>query len=202
MDRSISGTTRLTLVRHGTTLWMEQGIMHGRLDSPLSKQGIKEAQSAANRLKGREFDVFYSSPVGRAMQTAALIGNAIDMEPTPLDGLMEQHFGSSEGTLSTFMPGRIQYVQRLILGWFIPPWKGGETFSETHNRVKKTYKEIIGRHQGRNILIVTHHGVINVILRLVSRRFFSFYKIAPAMIIEIEMDGNGDGKIFTKVPIS
>jgi broad specificity phosphatase PhoE len=53
--------------------------MHGRLDAPLSERGIQEAQQTANELRGRTFDVFYSSPTGRAMQTTQIIGAAVQV---------------------------------------------------------------------------------------------------------------------------
>jgi broad specificity phosphatase PhoE len=54
--------TFLTLVRHGTTEWIEQGRLHGILDAPLSARGRQEANLAAAALAKQHFDAFYTSP--------------------------------------------------------------------------------------------------------------------------------------------
>jgi broad specificity phosphatase PhoE len=89
--------TFLTFVRHGTTEWIEQGRLHGVSDAPLSLRGQQEARLAAQALADRHFDAFYTSPLGRARETAAIIGQAIGLEPIPLDGLREMDFGWLEG---------------------------------------------------------------------------------------------------------
>src|SRR4030043_435873 len=63
----------LVLVRHGETEWMERGRLHGRLDSPLSPTGRRHAEQAAQRLHRERFDALYTSPLGRAMETAAIL---------------------------------------------------------------------------------------------------------------------------------
>ncbi len=47
--------TFITLVRHGTTEWIEQGRLHGQLDAPLSARGRQEAELAARALAGQAF---------------------------------------------------------------------------------------------------------------------------------------------------
>jgi len=87
----------LVLVRHGETEWMERGRLHGRLDSPLSPTGRRHAELAAARLRGEQFQALYSSPLGRAMETAAILGRAVGLTPQPVDGLAELDFGWLEG---------------------------------------------------------------------------------------------------------
>ncbi len=77
--------------------WIEQGLLHGILDAPLSVRGGQEANLAASALANQHFDAFYTSPLGRARETAAIIGQSIGMDPVPLDGLREMNFGRMEG---------------------------------------------------------------------------------------------------------
>src|SRR5689334_11006818 len=89
--------TILTLVRHGTTEWIEAGRLHGISDSPLSARGRREAEAVAQALVGQHFDAFYTSSLGRAQETAGIIGKAIGMQAVPLDSLREINFGWMEG---------------------------------------------------------------------------------------------------------
>ncbi len=66
----------LYLVRHGQTELNVQSILQGWHDSPLTAHGREQALTArtAFAARGVAFDHVYSSPLGRARHTAALIG--------------------------------------------------------------------------------------------------------------------------------
>jgi broad specificity phosphatase PhoE len=89
--------TFITLVRHGTTEWIELGRLHGTLDAPLSTRGRQEASLAATALAKQHFDALYTSPLGRARETAAIIGQATGLEPVLMEGLREMNLGWMEG---------------------------------------------------------------------------------------------------------
>lgn len=63
------------IMRHGKTVWNEKGITQGRSNNRLSKAGIEVAKSVADSLKEKEFDVIFSSPLMRTMQTANIINS-------------------------------------------------------------------------------------------------------------------------------
>ena len=65
--------TRIVLVRHGRTEWNKGEIFRGTVDIPLDEQGRKEAACAKDWLKETPFDAAYSSPLGRAVETAEII---------------------------------------------------------------------------------------------------------------------------------
>ena len=62
-------------VRHGETLFNRKGRIQGVCDSPLTGNGIKQAEKAGEALKEIYFDRAYVSPSERAMDTAELILN-------------------------------------------------------------------------------------------------------------------------------
>jgi len=200
MESNESRVVKLTLVRHGTTLWMEQGITHGRLDAPLSERGQQEVHLTAEALRGRSFDAFYASPTGRAMQTAQAIAEVIQKDPTPDAGLMEYDFGEKEGTRFSGKFSRFAMIQKMAFGWWISPWSGGESFGAMHRRLKSALTEIVRRNPGQRVLVISHHGAINMMLQIISGQPFTFYKIAPAMVVEVEVDDHLRGKILTKLP--
>ena len=52
------GSTRITIVRHGETEMNVAFILQGHLDSPLTANGLKQAEMLAETIKTRKFDRF------------------------------------------------------------------------------------------------------------------------------------------------
>ena len=90
-------STEIVLVRHAETTMISDNRIHGQLDAPLTESGIEAARRTAEYLSGQKFDAFYSSSLGRAMRTAEVIGEAIHINPVPVDGLCEHNYGWLEG---------------------------------------------------------------------------------------------------------
>jgi broad specificity phosphatase PhoE len=162
--------TILTLVRHGTTEWIEQGRLHGILDAPLSARGRQEAKLAAAALAKQHFDAFYTSPLGRARETAAIIGQAIGMDPVPLDGLREMNFGWMEGGRLFNFAEDAPLQRKLRSAWihFIVQLSG-EPRTRFGARVVESAHEIARRHPDQRVLVVIHMAVrSNMLARLVD----------------------------------
>ena len=69
---------QLVIVRHGETEWNVQNKAIGQLDSPLTPKGIQQAHAIADRLRRLSFTTFYSSDLGRAVQTATIIAEVCE----------------------------------------------------------------------------------------------------------------------------
>ena len=87
----------LLLVRHGTTDWVDNNILHGITDIPLNANGLRQAHEVAEALKNVPASHLYSSSLTRCMQTAQAISANIHLDPIPMDGLVEMNFGWLEG---------------------------------------------------------------------------------------------------------
>lgn len=155
---------QLILVRHGETEWTERGLLHGRLDSPLSARGRNHAEQVARRLQGEHFDVLYSSPQGRALETATIIGRATGLNPQPVEGLREAHYGWLEGRpiirydpagLGTKM---LRPVTMALLRLT------AEQPDQVAGRVLQAIETITTQHPSGRVLVVTHWGVLNMIM--------------------------------------
>lgn len=91
------------LVRHGQTVFNIYHRMQGWANSPLTEQGIKDAEKAGELLADIDFKKAYSSDVMRAMQTAhvimkankALTDQKIELNPTSY--FREAYYGYFEG---------------------------------------------------------------------------------------------------------
>ncbi len=194
--------TRLTLVRHGTTEWMEQGRLHGVSDSPLSERGRQEAQLAAARLAGQSFDAFYTSPLGRARQTAEIIGRAVGLEPIPLEGLHELNFGWLEGGY-IFRRGESKGLRRLLRSAWVE-WMvnlTGEPRLRFARRIRAAVDWIVAQHPQGRVLVVTHTAVHGLLLALLldgnPAAWGRYDGWAPCGITEIEVAPSGKARLIS-----
>lgn len=88
----------LVLVRHGETAWSSAGRHTGRSDVPLTAEGEAQARATGEALRGREFGLVLTSPLGRARRTAELAGyGGSETDPD----LAEWDYGVVEGLTRT-----------------------------------------------------------------------------------------------------
>ena len=87
----------LYIVRHGKTMWNEQGRLQGHVDIPLNEEGREAAIRLQSRLSDICFDAIYSSPLKRAHETAELICGSRKIPIITDDRLLEISFGDMEG---------------------------------------------------------------------------------------------------------
>ena len=92
-------TTDFTLIRHGQTTENIEGRLQGHFDSRLDETGLIQAEAAAVRLAGEQFDVIYSSDLQRARKTAEIIAAKLKMDVIPMRELREWHLGELENRL-------------------------------------------------------------------------------------------------------
>ena len=87
---------KLYVVRHGETLANIQKKVSGDKESPLTKKGICQAKELGLKFSGIDFDIVFSSPLLRAIDTARCITN----KTVHIDNrLIERNYGMNEGKL-------------------------------------------------------------------------------------------------------
>lgn len=94
--------TKLALLRHGQSLWNESGQFTGWVDIDLSPKGREEATEAGRRLRkeGLALDVAYASVLKRAIRTAWIVMDEMDLMWIPFARswrLNERHYGALQG---------------------------------------------------------------------------------------------------------
>ena len=140
-------------VRHGKTLFNTLGRMQGQCDSPLTEEGIAEAEDTASALRKIRFDHVFCSSSERAWDTAKIIIGNRDLKPVLMKGLKEFDFGELDGELFSVMNDRIQ-PHRMADDWTDV---GGENVSLFEERITPAFDEIISQcRDGNNVLIVSH----------------------------------------------
>jgi broad specificity phosphatase PhoE len=155
------------LLRHGETEYNRADRFDGRLDSPLTDRGIKEARRHGRTLRGLIDHIddfrFVSSPLGRALHTARIISEALGRPHAEIETeerLTEIDFGAWDGLtlVEIEQDYGTQWQERNRDEWHyrIP---GGESYAMVARRVESW----MGTAHGR--LIVVTHGAVERILR-------------------------------------
>ena len=158
--------TEILLIRHGETLWNQQGRMQGQHDSPLTPLGLQQARQLARRLSKVAFSALYSSDLGRAHQTARCIADLTGHELIADEGLRERHFGIFEGLTNTEMKLKHADLYELFakrLPDFAMP--GGESAAQFMRRCVGTLEKIAAQHTEETIVVVTHGLVLDAVYR-------------------------------------
>ncbi|PRX29865.1 alpha-ribazole phosphatase/probable phosphoglycerate mutase [Orenia metallireducens] len=157
--------TKIILVRHGETDWNRELRFQGSKDIQLNDNGIEQAEKLAQRLAAEEIDVIYASDLERAYKTAKTVAKEHDLEVDKFKELQEISFGQWEGL--TYNQIQEKYQAEWAMWEEDPALNGapeGESLKDVQERSIKKLEEIISRHLGNTILIVSHGGVIKVLI--------------------------------------
>ena len=138
------------IIRHGKTAMNHANLLQGRSDIPLNEEGIRQAREAADRLRDIRFDYVFTSPLGRAVETAEIV--VPGLEPVVDELLIEMDYGPFEGTDLTHLPEElISFFSDFVHN---PAPEGMEQLPAVVERAGRFLEGI--RHLDGNILISTH----------------------------------------------
>jgi len=150
------------LVRHAPTLWNLEKRIQGQWDSVLAPAGQAEAEALAPRLAGLGLARILASDLGRAKSTAGILNLRLRLPVTLDKRLREQHFGEWTGRYWRDLP-EAELRAAEAAGWhFHPP--GGESRADVRGRAEHALVDAARANAGRNVLVVTHQGVIKAIV--------------------------------------
>jgi probable phosphoglycerate mutase len=158
--------SRVLLVRHGQSEWNALGRWQGQADPPLSELGRAQARSAAHSLGA--LDAIYASDLQRAMETAAIISNALGIGPVLIDeDLRERDAGEWSGLTRAEIheryPGYLPDDRHRVFApdpgapKRPPGWESDESLKERVLRALRKIHDDVG---DGDVLVVTHGGVI------------------------------------------
>jgi alpha-ribazole phosphatase/probable phosphoglycerate mutase len=181
--------TVLYLIRHGETEGAEKRRYKGTINIPLSEHGIRQIArvsdyivetekqgpgeteklhvnlSPGHPISGSMLTAVYCSDLDRAVKSAELIATPHSLHPIIVPPLRERNFGIWEGI--SFDEIKKQYPEEFT-AWAANPLAfspmGGESTLEVKDRAMNALDTILQNHSGERIAVVSHGGVIRVIL--------------------------------------
>lgn len=144
-SKGVSVSRYLYLVRHGEQVDQEFGLPEG----PLSERGLEQATLLANRLASVRFDAAFTSPLQRAIETAAVITTSLSIPDAEPSALLMDCIPSGK---SPDMPSAFE------------PFYGGITEEEIQageaQMADATAEWLAPSREDRHELLITHNFVI------------------------------------------
>ncbi len=175
----------LYLLRHGQSEGNRLGIFQGRLDYPLSAEGVRQAKRAAEFLRDLKIEAIYTSPQKRALQTTEIVSEVLKVPLKVEESLREISYGILEGKTHKEVENRKEY--RLWLEDPINnPLEGVDDLVEVQRRVSAFIEKL----SEERALLITHGGIIRIILCTVGgiplSRMWSF-SVGNCSLSEVEL---------------
>ena len=153
------------IVRHGQTNWNILGKTQGHGNSDLTAKGIEQATELAESIVNYPIDYIYSSDLGRAVQTAQILGDKLNIKVEETEALREMGFGEWEGLLIDEI--KTNYAN-VYTTWRNEPHlaqiPGGETLHLIKDRVDSFIQSLNEKYDNKHILLVTHSVTVRVML--------------------------------------
>ena len=154
MSENEEARPELWLIRHGETEWSRLGRHTGRTDVPLTDAGRAQARAVARKLRGHGFTLVLSSPLSRALDTAALAGFGDRVETS--DDLVEWDYGADEGRTTA-------EIRESRPAWTV--WRDGPAGGESAEQVAARVDRVIGRVRSApgDALVFAHGHVLRIL---------------------------------------
>jgi probable phosphoglycerate mutase len=186
--------TRLFLVRHGATTLTAEDRFAGATDVPLSDEGRGQLRRLAERLSREPLAAVYASPMGRTMESAAILAAPHGLPVLPREALREISHGRWEqktrAEVEALYPA--EYAR-----WEEDPYtfapEGGESGLAVTARALPDLYEIVSAHPGAPVLVVSHKATIRLVISSLlgfdARRYRDRLDQSPACLNVLDFSG-------------
>jgi len=147
---------RIYVIRHGETFENASNCLVGRIDSDLTSEGINQASIVKDKFKDKKIDLIVSSPLKRCVETAKIISNnRIKIE------LDDRLLGRDHGEFTGMHKSKVNFDDYWNYNKNIK-YEQAENVVDLYNRVKELILSLKEQYSDKNIILVTHSGVIRV----------------------------------------
>lgn len=181
--------TKFLLIRHATTDTVGKRLSGRTAGVSLNENGVSQAHRLAERLSGLPINALYSSPLERAVETAAPIAQAQGLETIISEDFLEMNFGN--WTNRTFEELNHDFQFQLFNSFRsstrIP---GGELMLEAQSRIITGLEQLRAKHPHETVAIVSHADLIKAAVAYyagIHLDMFQRLEISPASVSVIEM---------------
>lgn len=151
----------LYCVRHAETDWNADGRIQGCEDTQLSAAGREQAASLAERLRSERYSACYTSDLRRAIDTADALNAHLHLDIQHDRRLRERHFGVFQGqrleTIARDMPDLHKQYESRNPDFAMPE---GQSWQQKFEQISAFMDEMLDRHAGQRLLVVTHGGCL------------------------------------------
>lgn len=154
----------LILIRHGETIWNQEGRFQGQTDVKLSETGLQQAEKTARFLKENyRVKAVYSSDLSRAYATAEAIAKQFNLVVQKDIRLREYSFGVWEGLTRSEIEEKYYSLYKARQKDIHVQVPGGEGAAQVQQRVMEAIQEICHTNQD-TVVVVSHGGALRIAL--------------------------------------
>jgi probable phosphoglycerate mutase len=175
----------IILMRHGAD---DPDRYGGWSPFGLTEEGRRQVRAAKERLLGKGIEAVFTSDLPRARETADIVAAALGLPVTELPQFRETNNGLLAGMPKSEGQAKYPGLYWSALDW-TRPWPGGESPEAFFHRIETAWRAFREQNRGRTVLLVSHGGVMNVILCLENGVPYTNretrYPIAAAEIVEL-----------------
>lgn len=170
---------KIYFVRHGETDWNKERKIQGQVDIPLNEFGRHLARETAKGLRDVPFDVCFTSPLGRARETAEIILQGRDVPILEDKRILEMNFGVLEGKCCSKegwdVPDSFQMFFDDPVHYQAP--EGGEDFQAVRERTGDFLNWLFAQEQYRDstVLVTTHGAAMAGLLNNLKKKSLAEY---------------------------
>ena len=165
------------LTRHGQTNLNAEHLMQGRTDEPLNYAGLRQAEEMRKKIGNICFDAVFSSPLRRAVRTAAILGGVGEDEVTIDQRLIEADFGPYE-LKRYWLLGPAMTLYWMFPEVFPAP-EGVESVSSMVRR-SASFLGDLEKEPYENVLVACHGGIMRALSgHLADRKNGIMWRPAP-----------------------
>jgi broad specificity phosphatase PhoE len=182
--------TTIFLIRHAETDAVGKWIAGWTPGVHLNPVGVTQAHALAECWKLPPLSAVYSSPLERALETAAPLAARWNLEITPRESLGEIHYGEWTGgsfvELEHDRRWRLFNVRRTA-----QPVPGGESILQVQARIVAELACLASLHPDEPVAAISHGDVIRAAVAYylgISLDFLPRFEIAPASVTTLRFE--------------
>lgn len=177
------------MVRHGQD---DETVRGGWCNHGLIEEGIKQSEELGKKLANISFDKIYSSDLTRAVETTKIVlkelTTKLDVRYT--DELREINNGLLSGMKHEVAEEKYPGLYYRALK-FDEKYPLGESPKEFYKRIEAFWRTELVSLDAENVLIVTHGGVINIMLHIFDELPYSNketpFSVGTGTFVKIEI---------------
>jgi len=156
------------LVRHGENpANLTKELSHREIDYPLTPKGRLQAQQTADYFEGMGIDAIYTSPLKRAVETAAIIDVQLGLGYKVMENFREINVGALERKPASAEVWE-QHI-RILDDWFSGKhhsrFPDGEDYNTLWDRMRSGVEQVVSGVENHKIIILAHGGLFLLTLK-------------------------------------
>ncbi len=157
--------SKVLFIRHGQTDFNRQRRLQGALPVPINDCGIKQSSALARYLKSQPIDALFTSPRRRALETAHIVADSIQIPLQSDERLAEIAFGVFEGCtfaeVAERFPDAFRKWESGYRRYRVP---GGESRHDVQQRMEAAWHDITRADRHVTVAIIGHSSAMMIML--------------------------------------